>query len=109
MSTEYISRTRHLRDEEQSLFISYLKPHAAVTSSTIRRWLKTVMTFSGIDVSLFKAHIVRPASTSKAQCSFIPIGDILKGSGWSRECTFAKFYRKEIQKYDVSYADAVLS
>lgn len=106
---EYIDRTRTLRNEEQSLFISYLKPHAAVTSSTISRWIKTVMALSGIDVSVFKAHSVRSASTSKAQCCSIPIGDILKVAGWSRESTFAKFYRKEIREHDISYADAVLS
>lgn len=106
---EYIRRTQTLRNEEQSLFVSYLKPHAAVTSSTISRWIKTVMALSGIDVSVYKAHSVRSASTSKAQCSFIPIGDILKVAGWSKESTFAKFYKKDIQQSDVSYADAVLS
>jgi hypothetical protein len=43
---EYIQRTEPSRNEEQSLFISYLKPYTAVTASTICRWLKTVMAWA---------------------------------------------------------------
>ena len=41
-----------------------MKPHKPVSSSTLGRWIKTVMTDSGIDTSLFKPHSVRGASTS---------------------------------------------
>ncbi|XP_053398289.1 uncharacterized protein LOC123561770 [Mercenaria mercenaria] len=107
--SEYIKRTEPLRNNEQSLFISYLKPHAAVTSSTISRWLKTIMSLSGIDISLFKAHSVRSASTSKAKNCHIPIHDILSVAGWTNSQTFAQFYHKDIQQEEATFADAVLS
>jgi hypothetical protein len=107
--TEYISRTELLRNNEQSLFISYLKPHAAVTSSTISRWLKTVMSLSGIDISIFKAHSVRSASTSKARACHIPIHEILSVAGWKNADTFAQFYHKDVQQENATFADAVLS
>uniref|UniRef100_A0A1X7U0Q5 Uncharacterized protein n=1 Tax=Amphimedon queenslandica TaxID=400682 RepID=A0A1X7U0Q5_AMPQE len=36
----YIERTRELRGDAKQLFISFIKPHQPVTSSTIARWLK---------------------------------------------------------------------
>ena len=105
---EYIKRTECLRKDRESLFISYLKPHTAVTSSTISRWLKTVMRSSGIDISVFKAHSVRSASTSRAKLNSIPIKDILKVAGWTNAETFAHYYQRDIQKSD-SYADSILS
>ena len=106
---EYINRTKKLRKNEGSLFISYLKPHAAVTSSTISRWLKTIMSSSGIDVSVFKPHSVRAASTSKAKATSIPIQDIMKIAGWKNAQTFAQYYHKDIQQREISYASTILS
>ena len=54
--TLYIERTRELRGNNDQLFISFIKPHHPVTSSTITRWLKLVMESAGIDTSVFKAH-----------------------------------------------------
>ena len=39
---EYISRTEPLRGSESQLFVSYTKPHKAVSRDTIGRWVKTV-------------------------------------------------------------------
>ena len=54
----YQERTRDRRkDKEHSrLFISLIKLYNVVTSSTIARWLKLVLTKSGIDTGMFKAH-----------------------------------------------------
>lgn len=103
-----MKRTHSLWNEEDSLFISYLKPQAAVTSSTISRWLKTVMCLSGIDISVYKAHSVRSASTSKAQANFIPIRDNMAVAGWKSAQTFAQYYSKEISQSDNSFAEAVI-
>ena len=59
----YVERTRTLRGDTEQLFISFIKPHHAVTSSTIARWLKQIMELAGIDTSVFKAHSVRSANT----------------------------------------------
>ena len=67
---EYEKRTLDKRSSNDStqLFIAMIKPHKPVSSSTVARWLKTVLNNAGIDTSIFKAHSVRSAATSSA-CS----------------------------------------
>ncbi|XP_072030413.1 uncharacterized protein [Amphiura filiformis] len=74
---EYIKSTQALRGEQSQLFISYTKPHAKVTAATISRWIKLTMRMAGIDVSIYKSHSVRAASTSKACDQGVPIEEIL--------------------------------
>ena len=47
------------------LCISYVKPYGAVTRSTISRWLKSLMSSAGIDISKYSAHSIRSAAASK--------------------------------------------
>ena len=61
------------------LLISYVKPHRAITSNTISRWIKQVLTLSGIDATIFKARSTRAASVSKAS-QFLPVDAIHKNS-----------------------------
>ena len=58
---EYIARPQEMR--ESKLFISYVRPHHAVSKDTIARWVRTVMTSAGQDVVLFKPHSTRTAAT----------------------------------------------
>jgi len=95
--SEYIERTSELRNAESRLFISYMKPHKRVTSSTISNWVKTTMAKAGVDISTYKPHSVRSASTSKAMKSGACLEEILKMAGWSGAQTFAKYYHKEIK------------
>ena len=69
-----------------------------MTSSTIARWLKTCLSDAGIDTSIFKAHSVRGASSSKAAATGITTADILQAADWSSEGTFQKFYHHPIQE-----------
>ena len=39
----YKKRTESLREEESRLLVKIIKPHKAVTFSTIARWLKTIL------------------------------------------------------------------
>ena len=94
----YLERTQEWRENSGKLLLSYVKPHKSVTVDTIRRWLKTIMSNSGINVELFGAYSARAASVSKAACNSIPIDIIMKTAGWTRESTFAKFYHKTIVK-----------
>ena len=105
--THYIERTQSIRNKEQSLLVSYVKPHRKVSESTIARWIKEIMKEAGIDVNTFKSHSTRAASTSTAKPMDVPIEDILKTGGWSTEQTFQKFYRKPVKKQK-DFATAVL-
>ena len=91
---EYIKRTQSLRHDKQ-LFISYRKPHNAVSKSTIATWIRTELQVCGVDIRIFKAHSTRSASASAAN-KLAPLTTIMKSAGWRSESTFTKFYKKPI-------------
>ena len=70
------------------------KPYKPVCSSTIARWLKSLMGKAGIDIGTFKAYLVRSASTSAAPAAGATTSDVLKAADWSSEAVFQKFYHK---------------
>ena len=77
---EYISCTEGWRSGEEcsQLLLSFVNPHKPVVSSTISGWLKNVLKKVGIEISTFKVHSTRSASTSKAGLSGAPTEEILK-------------------------------
>ena len=93
---QYIDRTKPWRGNETQLFISFVKPHKAVSTSTIARWLKEVLVLSGINTNIFQAHSIRGASTSKVGLKGLSTQDILNRGNWSNESTWQRFYHKEI-------------
>lgn len=92
---EYLRRTKELRVHDK-LFVSTVKPHGAVTSSTIARWIKLVILYSGIDPKTFSAHSTRGAASTKAALANVPLSTIMKTAGWSRKDTFTVYYNKPI-------------
>ena len=96
---EYLVRTKDIREKsENKLLLSYIHPYKAVTRDTISRWIKMVMTRSGIDTNIYGSHSVRSASTSKAKLKMVPIADIINKAGWSRQSTFANSMTKKFKK-----------
>ena len=94
----YITRTCNLRNPTDfRLFISFFKPHRAVSPATISRWIKTVLSDEGTDTSIFKAHSVRGAATSAAYNKGVPVENILKLANWSNESTFRRFYLRSAE------------
>uniref|UniRef100_A0A1X7TAZ0 Tyr recombinase domain-containing protein n=1 Tax=Amphimedon queenslandica TaxID=400682 RepID=A0A1X7TAZ0_AMPQE len=102
----FIEKTRDIRGSTDQLFISFIKPHQAVTSSTIARWLKQIMEAAGIDTSVFKAHSVRGASTSAAAVQGVTTKDVLNAADWSTDLSFVRFYYKPVR--DTEFAESVL-
>ena len=84
------------KKNELQLFVSIAKPYKNVSKDTIARWMKHVMSLSGINISVFKPHSTRAVSTSKtSQCS-VPITYIMSAASWVADSTFHKFYKKNI-------------
>ena len=102
----YLDRTLRLRGGEPKLFLSFIKPHKPVTSTTIARWLRTVLEQAGIDSAVFGAHSTRGASSSAAARGGITTEDILKAANWSSESVFQRFYHKQVDK--AAYGRAVI-
>ena len=105
---QYIRMTKEIRKKEENIFISYQKPHKAVSKSTVSRWCKQVMSDAGIDVKRFGPHSIRAASTSSARNKGVPLATIMSAAGWSNAGTFQKFYSKNVEK-TLNYSDLILT
>ena len=70
----YEKRTQLLRGKETKLLVAMIKPHKAVSLSTVAWWLKSLLEASGI---IFSAHSVRRASSSAATSTGISTAKIL--------------------------------
>ena len=103
----YEARTQPFRGKETRLLLAIIKPNHPISSSTVARWLKSFLELSGIDTSIFNAHSVRRASSSKAANMGMTTNDILKAANWSSESVFQRFYHKPSE--DSVYGRAVLS
>ena len=103
----YEKRTEAFREHTSKLFIATIKPHQPVSSSTIARWLKTMLSKAGINTDTFKAHSVRSASVTAAANAGITTNDILKAANWSTASVFQKFYYKPTG--DTVFGSTVLS
>ena len=109
----YVEVTETLRvskKQHKCLFLGFIKPHKLISSSTIARWLTTLMSEAGID-STFKAHSTRAVSSSKAKAQGVSGSQIIKCVNWSKATTFQRFYNKPITGQDdkQSFQNAVLS
>ena len=97
----YLTITHDLRsneDRKHCLFLSFRQPHKPVASCSIACWLRTLMSQSGVDTNVFKAHSTRSAAASKAKTSGITTVDIINCANWARASTFNKFYNKPVDQ-----------
>ena len=81
--------------------------YSGASKSTISNWIKQGLKLSGINLSIFTPHSTRGAATS-AVVNKVPIDTIIKTAGWSKECTFRKFYKRPITD-DSTFSDKLLS
>ena len=108
---EYEHRTLGFRPLDPSqpnkLLLSYIRPHKPISSASLSRWLKDLISRAGIDTSIFKAHSVRGASSSAAYEMGVSLQDILDLADWSTGSTFRRFYYKP--RHNATVAKASLS
>ena len=95
--------------EQSRLFLAMIKPHEPVSSSTstLARWLKTLLRKAGIDTGNFKAHSVRGAAPLAAANAGVTTSDILQATDWGLESVFTRFYYKPLRSG--TFGAAVLS
>ena len=89
------------------MFVTYVKPHKAVSRDTVARWTKVILKESGINTDVYSAHSTRAASVSKASNRQVPIDQIMANAGWRSADTFRRFYNKPIEENN-TMAQAVL-
>ena len=107
--SEYVKRTKTLR-KTQKLIVTYSKPHSHASKCTLSKWIKDVLKLSGIDISQYKSHSTRSASTSAAKKAGASVSAIMNAAGWTQESTFRKFYDKPvtIETYEDNFSVRVL-
>jgi integrase len=106
---EYLRQTSSIRNGKDELFLSFIKPHSPVTSSSLSRWLTEVLKLAGIDCDQYHAHSFRHAATSKVAARGVSVDTILKQVGWTRNSkVFAKFYNKPIEER-AEFANSILN
>lgn len=89
---EYLAKTAKFRKPEDSqLFLSWASKKP-VSKTTIARWLKTILSLSGVDTKVFQAHSFRGASLSSAYSKGVSLNDIMKAGDWRQVETFFKHY-----------------
>lgn len=95
----YIDRTAPWREGENAetqFYLSYEKPHHAITTSTIGRWLKTVLGNVGVDTTKFTAHSNRAPSSSKYNTLGASVTGIMECGNWKSNSVWQSFYHKPI-------------
>ena len=111
----YIARSASWRTADNaspSLLVSFRKPHKPVSSPTVARWLKDVLSQAGISTSDFSAHSTRGASASAAARAGVSTTVIMDTADWKRASTFHRFYRRDVAPASAAaatYSAAVLS
>jgi hypothetical protein len=107
--TKYLVSTLTARKAEKYLFLTYQKPIHRASKNTLSRWVKHILTESGIDIHKFSSHSTRSASSSAAKRGGASVEEVLATAGWSNVGTFATYYNKPIiSQKNISYATAVL-
>ena len=76
----YIELTQDFKSCDK-LFISYTKPHQAMSNDTISRSCKTVMELSGIDIKKYSTHSTKSATSSKPKSMGASLKSIIKYAG----------------------------
>lgn len=90
--------TKQYRTSDMNrLFLTYKKPYKEANKQSISRWIRIMLTNSGLDTAIFSAHTTRHAATSAAARKGVLLDTIFRTAGWTRRSTtFAKFYNKPL-------------
>lgn len=91
-----------------NLLITVKRPYRSASAQSISRWVKQVLSESGVDVATFGAHSTRHASTSAASNAGVSIDTIRKTAGWTNTSkVFAQFYSRPILQVN-NFAQSIL-
>ena len=102
----YIKVTQGVRCSRRVL-VSYVT-FKEVSTSTVARWLKSILELSGINTEIFKAHSYRAASVSAAYNKGCSLKTVLDTADWSSDTNFRKFYwRQSLRRNQLSFINAV--
>ncbi|KAG1370665.1 hypothetical protein G6F61_011843 [Rhizopus arrhizus] len=115
----FIQKTASIRSslpKDHTLFLTYLdnkdKETSSVRPSTVSNWIKSIMNKAGIDITKYKAHSIRSASSTKAVEKSHSIQTVKQHANWSSNAnTFERYYYKPTaqQSSSTSIANSIFS
>ena len=83
------------KEKPSQLFLSH-RTGKPVKRASISRWIREVLSLSGIDITTFKAGSTRSASTSAAARFGASPEQIIKQGDWSNLGTYQRFYNRDL-------------
>ena len=106
----YIERTSKIRPKgTDRILISFRKPHEPCSAQTLSRWIRTILSKSGIDTKVFTSYSIKHAATSAALRNGVSLDVIRKTACWSDSSrVFALFYNRPVLE-ESNFAQKVLS
>lgn len=110
----YLFKTRDirakyaLRRDGGPFFVGTRPPYQGVTAQTVSKWIRRVLSLSGISTKRYGAHSTRGVSGSVMVLMNVPIKEVLERAAWKSESTFRVFYHKPITKVANPHANAIL-
>ena len=90
-----IKAVRLGNEKPTQLFLSH-RTGKPVQRATVSRWLRQVMSLSGIDITTFKPGSTRGASASMAGRQGATPDQIMRHGDWSNLGTYQRFYNREL-------------
>ena len=94
--TFFTLQVANLRGDNTSLFVSYLPPHKSVTSRTLARWIKEILSAAGVDTAVWGPQATRAASAAHMRTARnLSLAQLCKLADWSQVSgVFEKFYHR---------------
>jgi len=84
----YVTRTESFKGEgKEKLLLSFVKPHNPTSTSSVARWIVTLLKSAGIDTDIFKSHSVRSVSATAVASAGIMTNQIME-TDWRSESFF---------------------
>ena len=83
--------------DQESFFGALVKSHKSVSSQTLARWMKTILSRAGVNTSISKPHAVRSAAAHLKVDKNLNLAAICKLADWScASGTYLKFYQRYV-------------
>lgn len=83
------------KEKPSQFFLSY-RTGKPVKRASISRWIRQVLSLSGIDITTFKAGSTRSASVSAANRFGASAEQIIKQGDWSNLGTYQRYYNRDL-------------
>ena len=93
---KYLDYRNSLTDD-RGLFITLKSPFRTAQPATTARWVREMLTLSGVSDGRYTAHTCRAAPTFSAHFWGISLSTIIKSASWKKDGRFKRFYLKEIK------------